>query len=70
MAYSCMMVMAEGFNQTIYNSTIHATNTTVILKSLASGELGEFLGPSTFNTSFLGPIGPVVLDQNGDLATG
>jgi hypothetical protein len=65
-----MMVMADGFNRTIYNSTMPTTNTTSILEQLAAGELGEYMEPSTFNTSFLGPIGPVVFDQNGDLATG
>lgn len=70
MAYSCMMVMADGFNRTVSNSTGLSTNTTFMLEQLAAGQLGDYLSPSTFNTSFLGPVGPVILDQNGDMATG
>lgn len=66
LAYSCMMVMAYGFNQTINNSTDPST----ALKSLASGKLGQYLKPTTFNTSFVGPAGPVLFDQNGDVMTG
>jgi hypothetical protein len=65
-----MMVMAHGFNRTIYNSSIHSTNSTDILTKLASGQLGQYLTPSTFNTSFVGPEGPVIFDQNGDMASG
>jgi hypothetical protein len=65
-----MMVMATGFNQTIYNSSIHASNKTEILQKLAAGQLGQYLTPSTFNTSFIGPEGPVVLDQKGDIMSG
>jgi hypothetical protein len=70
LAYSCMMVMATGFNETIYNSSIQASNKTEILKKLAAGQLGQYLTPSTFNTSFVGPEGPVVLDQKGDIMSG
>ncbi|KAL4206055.1 periplasmic binding protein-like I [Rhizopus microsporus] len=70
MAYSCMMVMADGFNRTVSNSTGPSTNITHMLEQLAAGQLGDYLSPSTFNTSFLGPVGPVILDQNGDMATG
>ncbi|CEG76884.1 hypothetical protein RMATCC62417_11717 [Rhizopus microsporus] len=65
-----MMVMADGFNRTVSNSTGLSTNTTRMLEQLAAGQLGDYLSPSTFNTSFLGPVGPVILDQNGDMATG
>lgn len=70
LAYSCMMVMAHGFNRTIYNSSIHSTNSTDTLAKLAAGQLGQYLTPSTFNTSFVGPEGPVIFDQNGDMASG
>lgn len=65
-----MMVMANGFNRTIYNSSIHADNSTEILTKLAAGQLGQYLTPTTFNTSFVGPEGPVIFDQNGDMASG
>lgn len=61
-----MMVMATGFNETIYTSS----NKTKILKKLATGQLDQHLTPSTFNTSFVGPSGPVVLDQKGDIMSG
>lgn len=70
LAYSCMMVMAHGFNRTIYNSSIAANSSTEILTKLALGQLGQYLTPSTFNTSFIGPEGPVIFDQNGDMASG
>lgn len=65
-----MMVMATGFKETIYNSSIRAKNSTEILTLLAAGQLGSHLTPSAFNTSFVGPEGPVIFDQNGDMASG
>lgn len=60
------MVMAYGFNQVINNST----NSTYTRQQLADGRMGEYLTPSTFNTSFVGPAGPMLLDQNGDTLYG
>ncbi|KAF7729898.1 hypothetical protein EC973_003632 [Apophysomyces ossiformis] len=65
-AYSCMMAMAHGFNHVIQNST----NTNSTMKKLAAGQLGEYMTPSTFNTSFVGPEGPVLFDENGDTMKG
>lgn len=65
-----MMVMASGFNQTIYNTSLQSPNKTELLQKLATGQLGQYLTPSTFNTSFVGPEGPVVFDQNGDISSG
>ncbi|KAI9006671.1 periplasmic binding protein-like I [Phycomyces nitens] len=66
LAYSCMMVMAQGFSHTI--STI--SNQTYALEQLASGELGQYLLPSAFNVGYVGPEGPMVYDSNGDLTNG
>lgn len=65
-----MMVMASGFNQTLYNTSLQSSNKTELLQKLATGQLGQYLTPSTFNTSFVGPEGPVVFDQNGDISSG
>ena len=62
--------MASGFNNTVYNSSLQSSNKTEILQKLAAGQLGKYLTPSTFNTSFVGPEGPVVFDQNGDISSG
>ncbi|KAI8145338.1 periplasmic binding protein-like I [Fennellomyces sp. T-0311] len=62
LAYSCMMVMAHGFNQVLNNST----EVPQALKKLSDGQLGSYLTPNTFNTSFVGPAGPMLFDQNGD----
>lgn len=69
LAYSCMMVMASGFKHAIYNSS-KSENSNDIIKQLAAGQLGSLLTPSAFNNSFLGPEGPVIFDQNGDMASG
>jgi hypothetical protein len=61
-----MMVMANGFNHTIYNGT----NSTDTLMKLATGQLGSYLTPSSFNNSFVGPEGPIIFDQNGDVVNG
>lgn len=70
LAYSCMMVMASGFNHAIYNSSRSPENSNEIIKQLAAGQLGSLLTPSAFNNSFIGPEGPVIFDQNGDMASG
>ncbi|KAG0166385.1 hypothetical protein DFQ30_007244 [Apophysomyces sp. BC1015] len=66
LAYSCMMVMADGFRQAVSNYTNH----TNALNQLALGELGHSLTPPAFNTGYVGPEGPMVFDSNGDLMDG
>ncbi|KAI8984560.1 periplasmic binding protein-like I [Mycotypha africana] len=66
LAYSCMMVMAEGFQKLVKDSTNQTDN----LLKLAYGELGDKLVPSTFNVGYVGPEGPMIYDSNGDLTTG
>ncbi|RCH82206.1 hypothetical protein CU097_002060, partial [Rhizopus azygosporus] len=66
LAYSCMMVMAKGFGKLIQDSN----NQTDQLLKLASGSLGDQLLPPIFNINYVGPEGPMVYDQNGDLTTG
>ncbi|KAI7869579.1 periplasmic binding protein-like I [Spinellus fusiger] len=66
LAYSCMMVMAQGFSHTV--STI--SNKTYALEQLSSGELGQYMLPSAFNVGYVGPEGPMVYDANGDLTDG
>ncbi|KAI9313078.1 hypothetical protein BX666DRAFT_731461 [Dichotomocladium elegans] len=65
-AYSCMMVMAQGFNRVISNST----NSTAGLETLSAGLMGDALTPETFNTSYVGPVGPMIFDVNGDVMVG
>ncbi|ORZ18445.1 periplasmic binding protein-like I [Absidia repens] len=66
LAYSCMMMMADGF-QNILRSTTNQTNG---LLQLASGDLGHNLTPQAFNTGYVGPEGPMNLDVNGDITSG
>ncbi|KAL7319878.1 hypothetical protein PS15m_002964 [Mucor circinelloides] len=66
LAYSCMMIMAEGFGKLINNSK----NKTDELYKLSTGELGDEMLPSAFNIGYVGPEGPMVYDSNGDLTTG
>ncbi|KAI9487659.1 MAG: periplasmic binding protein-like I [Benjaminiella poitrasii] len=66
LAYSCMMIMAEGFGKIINNSK----NQTDELLRLASGELGDEMLPTAFNIGYVGPQGPMTYDSNGDLTTG
>ncbi|KAI8144687.1 periplasmic binding protein-like I [Fennellomyces sp. T-0311] len=65
LAYSCMMVMAEGFSHTIANTTNH----TLGLKQLQSGDLGQYMLPPAFNVGYVGPEGPMTFDSNGDVTT-
>jgi hypothetical protein len=65
-----MMVMASGFKHAIYNSSKSSNSTNDIIRKLAAGQLGSLLTPSAFNNSFVGPEGPVIFDQNGDMASG
>ncbi|GAA5809575.1 hypothetical protein MFLAVUS_002986 [Mucor flavus] len=66
LAYSCMMIMAEGFGKVINNSK----NKTDELIKLATGQLGDEMLPSAFNIGYVGPEGPMNYDSNGDLTTG
>ncbi|KAI9499195.1 periplasmic binding protein-like I [Zychaea mexicana] len=65
LAYSCMMVMAEGFSHTIANTT----NQTLGLNQLATGDLGQYMSPPAFNVGYVGPEGPMIFDSNGDVTT-
>ncbi|KAI7854854.1 periplasmic binding protein-like I [Circinella umbellata] len=65
LAYSCMMVMAEGFSHTIANTTNHTHG----LEQLRAGDLGQYMTPSAFNVGYVGPEGPMVFDSNGDVTT-
>jgi hypothetical protein len=62
-----MMMMAMGFNNTIYNTTTPINQSLV---DLATGRLGQYMTPLTFNTSFIGPQGPMQIDSNGDVISG
>ncbi|CDS09047.1 hypothetical protein LRAMOSA10407 [Lichtheimia ramosa] len=64
LAYSCMMVMAEGFSHAIANMTNHTSG----LEQLRQGDLGQYMLPQTFNVGYVGPEGPMVFDSNGDVA--
>lgn len=62
-----MMMMALGFNNTMYNTTKPINEA---LLDLASGDLGRYMTPMAFNTSYIGPQGPMQIDSNGDVITG
>ncbi|KAI9306259.1 periplasmic binding protein-like I [Cunninghamella echinulata] len=64
LAYSCMMVMANGFKN-ILSSQSEQNDT---LKRLAGGDLGSSMLPQAFNVSYVGPSGPMIYDSNGDLS--
>lgn len=64
LAYSCMMVMAEGFSHAIANMTNHTSG----LEQLRQGDLGQYMLPQAFNVGYVGPEGPMVFDSNGDVA--
>ncbi|KAI8083135.1 periplasmic binding protein-like I [Halteromyces radiatus] len=66
LAYSCLMMMANGFQNILRPSTNHTDG----LLQLASGNLGDFLTPQAFNTGYVGPDGPMQLDANGDMMAG
>jgi hypothetical protein len=65
-AYSCMMTLAQGFGNILRD----ATNASHTLNHMAYRQLGAELNPSVFNTTYVGPGGPIILDQNGDLTIG
>ena len=58
-----MWVLADGFNATLSN----ATNSSVALSQLATGQLGKYMTPLAFNVGYVGPEGPIILDANGDV---
>ncbi|KAF8985172.1 hypothetical protein BGZ46_005718 [Entomortierella lignicola] len=62
-AYSCMMVMANGFAKAVKNNS-------TALDLLASGKLGPMLKPLDMNTNYTGPGGPMVFDEAGDVVYG
>lgn len=64
LAYSCMMVMANGFKN-ILSSQSEQNDT---LKRLAGGDLGSSMLPQAFNVNYVGPSGPMIYDSNGDLS--
>ncbi|KAI9300680.1 periplasmic binding protein-like I [Cunninghamella echinulata] len=66
LAYSCMMLLAGGFKK----MTQQSTNYTKSLIELATGDLGQYMTPKTFNTGYIGPGGPMNLDDNGDVTSG
>ncbi|KAI9251353.1 hypothetical protein BDA99DRAFT_487298, partial [Phascolomyces articulosus] len=68
MAYSCLMTMAQGFSQTLHNNS--APNQTSVLYNLSTGNFGDTLVPTAFNTGWEGPDGPIVYNQDGDRTTG
>lgn len=59
-AYSCMMVMAHGFANAVRGNW-------TALHLLANGRLGAQLKPLSMNTNYVGPGGPMVFDENGDM---
>ncbi|KAG0328346.1 hypothetical protein BGZ99_005529 [Dissophora globulifera] len=62
-AYSCMMVMARAFaNATKGNGTA--------LNLLADGKLSSVLSPTDMNVNYIGPGGPMVFDERGDVIYG
>ncbi|ORZ18179.1 periplasmic binding protein-like I [Absidia repens] len=67
LAYSCMMMMADGFQSTLKHTTTNHTNG---LLQLASGNLGSYMTPQAFNSGYVGPEGPMLLDSNGDVMSG
>ncbi|KAJ2961929.1 hypothetical protein NQZ79_g2877 [Umbelopsis isabellina] len=64
LAYSCMMLMALGFNNTMHNVSRPIDEALV---DLAKGNLGHYMTPLSFNTSYMGPQGPMQIDANGDV---
>ncbi|KAF8941929.1 Ribonucleoside-diphosphate reductase large subunit [Haplosporangium gracile] len=62
-AYSCMMVMANGFAKAIRGNW-------TALHLLEAGRLGNLLKPLEMNTNYIGPGGPMVFDENGDVVYG
>jgi hypothetical protein len=67
LAYSCMMLMALGFNNTMHNISKPVDQA---LLDLATGRLGHYMTPLVFNTSYVGPQGLMQIDPNGDVVTG
>ena len=58
-----MMVMANGFANAIRGNW-------TALHLLEAGRLGSRLNPLGMNTNYTGPGGPMVFDENGDVAYG
>ncbi|KAF9427918.1 hypothetical protein BGZ94_003858 [Podila epigama] len=62
-AYSCMMVMANGFANAVKGNW-------TALHMLATGRLGSKLKPLSMNTNYTGPGGPMLFDEFGDVVYG
>ncbi|GJJ68283.1 gamma-aminobutyric acid type B receptor [Entomortierella parvispora] len=62
-AYSCMMVMANGFANAVKGNW-------TALHLLAAGKLGSKLRPLDMNTNYTGPGGPMAFDDIGDVIYG
>ncbi|KAG0342860.1 hypothetical protein BG004_005563 [Podila humilis] len=62
-AYSCMMVLANGFANAIKGNW-------TALHLLTTGRLGSKLRPTNMNTNYTGPGGPMVFDEFGDVVYG
>ncbi|KAF9187690.1 hypothetical protein BGZ51_001137 [Haplosporangium sp. Z 767] len=62
-AYSCMMVMANGFANAVKGNW-------TALRMLSVGKLGPKLGPLAMNTNYTGPGGPMAFDEDGDVVYG
>ncbi|CEP09881.1 hypothetical protein [Parasitella parasitica] len=65
-AFSCMMTLARGFNQTVSTISDHKLG----LEMLSNRSLGAGMTPHAFDTGYLSPEGPLHYDSNGDLLTG
>ncbi|KAF9920195.1 hypothetical protein FBU30_009996 [Linnemannia zychae] len=63
LAYSCMMVMANGFANAVKGNW-------TALHMLSSGRLGHLLSPINMNTNYTGPGGPMVFNESGDVIHG
>ncbi|KAG0200058.1 hypothetical protein BGX28_006774 [Mortierella sp. GBA30] len=62
-AYSCMMVMANGFANAVRGNW-------TALHLLASGKLGPKLKPTAMNSNYTGPGGPMLFGEDGDVVYG
>lgn len=63
-----MMAMARGFDKVASNGSFPSRAEG--LQKLSSGQLGSVLLPEAFNTGFVGPVGPIEFDPNGDSKRG
>ncbi|KND02785.1 uncharacterized protein SPPG_01867 [Spizellomyces punctatus DAOM BR117] len=64
-AYACISALAAGWGKLLQQAAAD-NNSDVNLAALASGELGSYMIPDTFNTGIDTPVGYFNLDQHGD----